>query len=199
MNPEQIHPDEQVIVRYTDQPPRLPAVLRRRIESGWGAFGLVSLIALGMLFALIGSYGVMQERPPDDERAHAHQGNDRAAWRATIAPDGGAGDADLFWLTDRWENLQPVQSQSRGGGLLGGALAMLANGSAAGTRSGADRLIVGCLWVIACRSSGVHHDRADGGAADHRCSRAAINLPQIARGRRTTDGVERWVVCRRRA
>src|SRR5918996_2467982 len=48
METTQLHPDEQIIVRYPDQPPRLPRDLRRRIETAWGG-GPVQLYALADL------------------------------------------------------------------------------------------------------------------------------------------------------
>jgi len=101
------------------------------IEGDLATLGIVAVIALGFSAALVGAWGVLQERPPADERAHMHQrAVDRAAWRACIPPViAGATMLTFFALTDRWHDLSnPVQSQiALFAGLLGAIVGMLAD------------------------------------------------------------------------
>jgi hypothetical protein len=151
-------------------------------------------MALGMSLALTGLYGLMQERPPLDERAHAHQrAVDRAAWRATIAPVTAAlVMLAFFWLTERWDNLSnPVQSQvALVAGVLGGALAILAD-----RISRWDYVIVPVGLIVALLLWGDRLPLESESTPEGQIVAlliiavliigVAINLPQLVRGRRT--------------
>jgi hypothetical protein len=164
------------------------------IEGDWGGAGLVALMALGLLLAVTGLFALLQERPPTDERAHAHQrAVDRAAWRATIAPVAAVSIMlAFFWLTDRWDNLSnPVQSQiALIAGVIGGLLALLTE-----RISRWDYVIVPVGLIVALLLWGdrlpLDSESTTSGQMVALLVIAiliigiAINLPQILRGRRT--------------
>jgi hypothetical protein len=102
------------------------------IESEAATLGVIALMAVGLLAALFGLYGILREQPPAGEGPTAERQRilDRMAWRATLPPVvAGAVMIAFFWLTDRWDNLaNPVQSQvALFAGVLGALIGILAD------------------------------------------------------------------------
>lgn len=171
------------------------ALLRRewRVHNDMETLGVVSVMATGFFAALVGLYLVLREPAPVDEhRARRQRFLDRTGWQATIPPlIAGGLMLGYFALTDRWAKLDnPVASQlalfAGIAGALIGALsdritrwgrAILPVALLVGLLAWGDRLPLESettsrgemvtLLVIVILIAGV-----------------AINLPQIARGRR---------------
>lgn len=101
------------------------------VESEAATLGVIALMAVGLLAALFGLYGILREQPVTEGRAAERQRIlERMAWRATLPPAvAGAVMIAFFWLTDRWDNLaNPVQSQvALFAGVLGALIGILAD------------------------------------------------------------------------
>ncbi len=102
MKPNQIHIDDRIIARYTDQPTALPAELRARIEHAWGGepvelYALADLDAAmceaGFIFDVSAVLEIEEEVELRNWLVRTHQGARRFQTRLDDwprkLPDGG--------------------------------------------------------------------------------------------------------------
>lgn len=163
------------------------------VESNAATLGVIALMAAGLFAAMLGLYGILREQPVREGIAAERQPIlDRLAWRATVPPMiAGGVMIGFFALTDRWDNLaNPVQSQiALFAGVLGAAIGMLADRI---TRW--DLVIVPAALIVALIAWG---DRLPFDSSSTSTGEIvallviavliigiAVNIPQIARGRR---------------
>jgi hypothetical protein len=154
---------------------------------------VIALMAAGLFAALLGLYGILREPQAAEGIAAQRQAIlDRVAWRATLPPVvAGLTMIAYFGLTDRWHNLaNPIQSQlALVAGILGALVGILADRI---TRW--DLIIVPVAAIVALLLWG---DRLPFDSASTSTGEivfllilailiigTAINIPQIARGRR---------------
>ena len=166
------------------------------VDSRMGEIGVIALLAAGFFAAITGAIGLLREQPSSDpEKAERDRILDRAAWRAMIPPVAGGGLMVAFFaLTDRWDELDnPVASQVA---VLCGIIGLLA-GIVADRVTRWDLLLIPVALLIALIVWGdrlpLESETTSKGEMIALLSIViiltgiAINIPQIARGRRRTS------------
>ena len=163
------------------------------VDSRIAEAGVIALLAVSFFAAITGFIGLLREEPPrDSRRAERSRILDRAAWRAMAPPVIGGGLMVAFFaLTDRWERLDnPVASQIAVlAGIIGALIGILADRI---TRWELVLIPVALLVALVGWGDRLPIDSETTSRGEMVALLAiaillvgiAINIPQIARGRR---------------